>query len=167
MEDVTDSSPFLVFERGESTFDQWLAGPGVTFFAKRSALRKVRRPPSLPPESRGNEVQILGALAVAHESGRAVGNLTPNRIVWFSAARAWRLLDLPSEDSRKLENPQSSGVATNYAAPESVLSELWQETSKATKTASDMWSFGAMVLEAILPGNLRSTWRRTVRNVCV
>ena len=165
MDCVTDCSPFLVFERGDSTFDQWLAGPRSAFPAKKSALRKVRRSPSLLSENRVMAVQILGALTLAHERGRAIGNLTPNRIVWFPAARAWRLLDVPPADAQRRGRPSSDWPGTKYAAPETVLAELRQEESEAAESASDMWSFGVMLLEAILPGIFRSTRHRAVRTV--
>ena len=48
VEDATWSPPFTVFERGDGTFDQWLARPDKSCEEKKSALYKVWRSHFLP-----------------------------------------------------------------------------------------------------------------------
>ncbi len=150
-----DDLPFLVFEGGDYAFDQWLARPGRPFAEKKCALGKVlTHPLDRPLEGLTTVLQILEALADLHEFDRKIGDLAPNRIFWFSSEDTWKLLDLCASATRRRERPPSEWPEAKHAAPETVLSGKWQEATAALGCASDMWSFGAMILEVILPGTL-------------
>ena len=146
--------PFLVFEGGDYTFDHWLARPGRPFAEKKRALGKVHTHPLDPSKELTTVLQILEALADLHARDRKIGDLATNRIVWFSSEDAWKLLDLCTTATRSRERSPSEWPGAKYAAPETVLTGKWAERTAALGCASDMWSFGAMILEVILPGTL-------------
>ena len=153
--DATGGRSFLVLERGLYTFAEWLEDPGRLFLEKRSALRKVPRiDASADIFDPSVGLQILRAIVDLHGQGRSIGDLTPDKILWFPAGHRWRLLDVyrPAiQASHPAKAP--SGIGSKYAAPERVLSELLHEQRSAPDdTASDMWSFGTMILDVLLSG---------------
>ena len=86
-----------------------------------------------------------------HGQGRSIGDLSPNRIFWFPANHTWKLLDV-YRPVLQTNHPAPLGIGSKYVAPERVLPELWHEQKSARGDASDMWSFGAMILDVLLSG---------------
>ena len=114
------------------------------------------------PPSKGSAIetsclalQILEVLANLHEEGQVIGSLAPSRVVWFSAEHAWKLLDLCAFSARQRERPPMVHLSIRYTAPEIVLSESREGTKTVPESPSDMWSFGVMLLEMVLPGAVR------------
>ena len=100
-------------------------------------------------------LQILELLADVHEQGQVIGSLGPSRIVWFSAEHAWKLLDLCEFSAQRRRTLPSVHLGVRYTAPEIVLSESREGAKTVPESPSDMWSFGVMLLEMVLPGAFR------------
>ena len=154
--DAADCPPFLVFEGGDYTFDQWIAHSNRLFDERRYAMREVSR--HRWDRSKRTVVmllQILELLADVHEQGQVIGSLGPSRIVWFSAEHAWKLLDLCEFSAQRRRTLPSAHLGVRYTAPEIVLSESREGAKTVPESPSDMWSFGVMLLEMVLPGAFR------------
>ena len=142
--------PFLVFERGNFTLEEWIRCPGHTTLDRVDVCRCVSCRHSLIRVRMANSSrlsQILSALDEMHRSGVVHGKLMPSNIVWFESKEggSWKVTGMSC--------PEHTGdfeqrfLRSGYAAPEVV--RAVEAGSDATEVGpeSDMWSFGVIAYE--------------------